>query len=127
MKSLSSILTAVVAIVAATLSPAVSAEKAANPHSQIDAPGIPGRIAELEKAFWVCDHAGTTQGVDMHLAATCASITDELKRVKFGQDFEKLVDWWRLNKAAEHRALDRASNAQTNKERDSAVRPAGSI
>jgi hypothetical protein len=61
---------------------------------------------DLEKAFWVCDYAGTNGVVGPDQAAACIAITDELKQTKFDGDFERLVAWWRLNKAAQHQALD---------------------
>jgi hypothetical protein len=62
---------------------------------------------DLEKAFWVCDYAGTNGVVGPDQAAACIAITDELKRTKFDGDFDRLVAWWRLNKVAQHEALDR--------------------
>lgn len=77
----------------------------------IETNGSVSEADELEKAFWVCDHAATTRGVDVTDAITCGKVTEEFKRIKFGGDFEKMVDWWRLNKVAQHAALDRASAA----------------
>lgn len=65
------------------------------------------KTADLEKAFWVCDYAGTNGVVGPDQAAACIAITDELKRTKFDGDLDRLVAWWRLNKAAQHQALDR--------------------
>ncbi len=73
-------------------------------------------LTDLEKVFWTCDYVGTKQGVDMNTAATCGAATDELKRIKFGGDFEKLVAWWQLNKAAEHKAVERDSAANASSE-----------
>jgi hypothetical protein len=64
------------------------------------------KTIDLEKAFWVCDYAGTNV-VGPDQAAACIAITDELKQTKFDGDFERLVAWWRLNKMAQHEALDR--------------------
>ena len=63
--------------------------------------------AHLEQAFWACDHAATTQGVDRTSATTCVEVSEELKQEKFGGDFERMLEWWRQNKVAEHRKLDR--------------------
>ena len=67
-----------------------------------------GQMVHLEKAFWVCDHAGTRGMVDPSLGAACIAITDELKRVKFDGDFDRLVAWWKVNKIARHQELDQA-------------------
>lgn len=63
------------------------------------------RMTELERAFWICDHAATTSGIDSTTAITCGSITDTLKQRKFDGDFNALLAWWRQHKESEHLAL----------------------
>ncbi len=70
------------------------------------------KIAELEKGFWVCDYLGTTRGVEGPHGVTCGANFEELKQTKFGGDFDALVQWWRVNKAAQHAALESAISAQ---------------
>ena len=70
------------------------------------------KIAELEKQFWVCDYIGTTRGIEGPHGEACGANYEELKQTKFGGDFEKLVTWWRLNKIAQHQALESAGSAQ---------------
>ena len=70
------------------------------------------KIAELEKEFWICDYIGTTRGVEGPHAVTCGANFEGLKQTKFGGEFEKLVTWWRLNKIAQHQALESADSAQ---------------
>lgn len=70
------------------------------------------RLAELEKGFWICDYLGTTRGVEGPHGVTCGANFEELKETKFGGDFDALVQWWRVNKAAQHRALESAGSAQ---------------
>ena len=74
--------------------------------------GSTARIAELEKQFWVCDYIGTTRGIEGPHGEACGVNYEELKQTKFGGDFEKLVTWWRLNKIAQHQALESADSAQ---------------
>lgn len=74
--------------------------------------GSAARIAELEKGFWVCDYLGTTRGVEGPHGVTCGANFEELKEAKFGGDFDALVQWWRVNKAAQHAALESAGSAQ---------------
>ena len=64
------------------------------------------RVADLEKAFWICDYAATTGGVQATPVSMCSAVFDELKTKKFGGDFEQLVGWWRQNKLAEHQKLE---------------------
>ena len=70
------------------------------------------KIAELEKGFWVCDYIGTTRGTEGSYGVTCGANFEELKQTKFGGDFEALLQWWRVNKAAQHAALESAISAQ---------------
>lgn len=62
--------------------------------------------ADLERAFWACDHASTKGRVDLGTAIACSSATDALKVRKFNGDFSAMLAWWQLNKAAEHLALE---------------------
>ena len=64
------------------------------------------RVADLEKAFWMCDHAATTRGVHASLASMCGAVTEELKTKKFDGDFEQMLGWWRRNKLAEYEKLE---------------------
>jgi hypothetical protein len=66
---------------------------------------------DLERAFWLCDHAATTRGVDAGTAIKCSVITEDLKARKFNGDFSAMLAWWRLNKATEHQALETAGRA----------------
>lgn len=95
----------------ATLNTAAKAEATVAPSSS-DTRDSATRIAELEKGFWVCDYIGTTRGVEGPHGVTCGANYEELKQTKFGGDFEKLLAWWRLNKIAQHKALESAVSAQ---------------
>lgn len=66
-------------------------------------------VAELERAFWACDHAATVGRIDSGTAITCAALTETFKQRKFNGDFSAMLTWWRLNKEAEHLALANAS------------------
>lgn len=116
-----------VAVVAATLfaaatfiHPAAHAEGASSGMFEEDYPGSTAiaeldsatRLADLEKAFWICDHAGTVYGVDGTMAVACVAVTDELRQLKFDNDTELLTDWWRLNKAVQHASLEREITAK---------------
>ena len=70
------------------------------------------KIAELEKGFWICDYIGTTRGIEGPHGVTCEANYEELKQTKFGGDFDALVQWWRVNKTAQHAALESAIAAQ---------------
>jgi hypothetical protein len=66
---------------------------------------------DLEQRFWVCDHAATTRMVDASERAVCGAVAEQLKMEKFGGDLEKMLNWWRKNKVAQHRNLDRDDEA----------------
>ena len=70
-----------------------------------------GDTSHLEKAFWICDYAGTHGMAGGDQAVACVAITDELKRTKFDGDFDRLVAWWSVNKVARHQELDRVKVA----------------
>lgn len=64
-------------------------------------------LADLEKAFWVCDHAATVYGVlEMGAAIACAAVTRDFRLSKFNGDFDAMLTWWERNKAHEHRLLE---------------------
>ena len=62
-------------------------------------------LTELEKAFWVCDHAATNGHVDSGTAITCGNLTEALKQRKFDGDFKAMLAWWRQHREAKHLAL----------------------
>jgi hypothetical protein len=66
-------------------------------------------MAELERAFWACDHAATVGRIDSGTAITCGALTETFKQRRFNGDFSAMLAWWRLNKEAEHLALANAS------------------
>jgi len=66
-------------------------------------------MAELERAFWACDHAATIGAIDSSTAITCGALTETFKQRRFSGDFHAMLAWWRQNKEAEHLALDKAS------------------
>ena len=82
----------------------------------VDTEVVAIELADLEKAFWICDYEATTYGVGAVDAEACVIVTEGLKRLKFGGDFEALVDWWRDQKYGVHDALERAREAQAAKE-----------
>ena len=61
-------------------------------------------IADLEDAFWGCDHAATTGSAAADVG-TCSAVYDALKERKFGGDFAELLRWWQQHKVARHAKL----------------------
>lgn len=92
-----------------------SAQEQLNPQKSIEVSARASSFADLEKAFWICDHAATTNGVDRGTAVVCGAITEDLKVRKFNGDFDSMLAWWKQNKAAEHRALATVSRATSGR------------
>jgi len=105
---------------AAALLAAASLVAAATPARAQAGIGAELRMAELERAFWACDHAATVGLIDSGTAITCASLTDTLKVRKFNGDFNAMLAWWREHKQAEHLALE--TPAPTADARSAALR-----
>jgi hypothetical protein len=93
------------AAVLAAAGTAVSAQQRQTAHVASDIAVAFDSPAGLERAFWVCDYAGTHLGVDPATGAACVAITEALKQSKFNGDFDALLAWWRTHKPAEHRAI----------------------
>jgi hypothetical protein len=87
--------------IAGTLS---SRARAAHPADIPDMKSVPVEV--LERAFWVCDHTATVNGVGATPVGACTAVFETLKEVKFGGDFGELLAWWRHNKPLEHTRLE---------------------
>jgi hypothetical protein len=66
--------------------------------------------AELERAFWLCDYAGTTGPVDVDTAMACSSIYEDLSIRKFKGDLDAVLLWYQQNKAVQYQANAAASH-----------------
>jgi hypothetical protein len=64
------------------------------------------RVEELERAFWRCDLAASTGAVDPIQAAVCSAVTEELRKRKFGGDFERMLQWWQESRLAGYQKLE---------------------
>ena len=101
----------VVGMMLSSIGVSAAAQQQVNPQSSTKVVASADVSAGLEKAFWICDHAATNNGVDGSAAIACGAIYDSLKVSKFNGDFDLMLVWWRKNKAAEHQALTTASYA----------------
>jgi hypothetical protein len=96
------------ATVALALLGAASAVHATSPDfNQLD-------TAHLERLFWDCDARATHEALPAGDGALCVSIGDALKQRCFDGDFQRLLDWWRAGKAAEHAARGFAPSIDTD-------------
>jgi hypothetical protein len=87
------------------------AESSAQGHTSEPHPAATGAahhgLADLEKTFWVCDHAATVHGVlDMGTAVACAAATRDFRLKRFDGDLNAMLSWWQRNKAHQHQLLD---------------------
>lgn len=62
-------------------------------------------VAELERMFWVCDWSTTRTALSRDMFTVCSVAWDELKARKFDGDYDRMIAWWRENKAAAHAGL----------------------
>ena len=71
------------------------------------------RDIDLEDLFWRCDYAATVEVVAADERALCTAVAEQLRQERFGGDFERMLNWWQVNKAIQHQKLDRddGSNA----------------
>lgn len=76
------------------------------PRDVVKQPDVRQRIAELEENFWQCEHASSDGMIDAAMAAHCDAVTDELKKRKFGGDFERLLQWWHQNRLAHDQSAE---------------------
>jgi hypothetical protein len=99
------------------LSMGASAQEPSSAWPAAHARAIAGRsLADLEQAFWACDHAATVFGIiDFSTATACGVVTEDLRLRRFNGDFHAMLTWWKQNKSAQHRALDDAYRAASHR------------
>jgi hypothetical protein len=68
-------------------------------------------LNRIEDAFWVCDYLGTTRGTEAVDARRCIAVSDALRELRFGNDLDRLVAWWREHKPAQHARLAAVESA----------------
>ena len=71
---------------------------------------------QLERAFWACEHAARTRGVDGAEGMACSQATEDLKAQKFNGSFEAMLDWWGVEKDGALRAIDPAADTLARSE-----------
>jgi len=64
-------------------------------------------MPELEQGFWRCDYRATVAGLDATPVELCTRLTEALKQRKFGGSFDRMLEWWRQKKPAEHGKMAR--------------------
>ena len=96
--------------IAAAVLIVVGAAGGSAPSSAQATTGVEMGLAEIEKAFWVCDRAATIDRIDSSTAITCGSNFEALKQRKFNGDFNAMLAWWQQHKETRHGALANASS-----------------
>ena len=66
-------------------------------------------LDRLKSVYLACDRAATQVVLDADIFSQCAIIGDELLKRGFDGDFERLLAWWRAEKARALRAEASAS------------------
>jgi len=74
-----------------------------------EAPAAAGvDIAALQRAYLACDRAATQRPLAFGEATECSIVSEQLLRHGFGNDFDRLLAWWRVAKLAAEPAAPRA-------------------
>lgn len=68
---------------------------AANPYSPERAHLRSLTVAELKAIYLQCDRLASTGLLDINVAAHCSMVSEELLERGFGDNFNRLLDWWR--------------------------------
>lgn len=66
----------------------------------------------LESVFWICDYASTDRSFQPVDAMACSVVTEDLKKQRFGGDFDAMHTWWQGARVAAHRAIEAAGRAR---------------
>ena len=61
----------------------------------VDTEVVSNDLADLEKAFWICDYEATTYGIGNADAESLLTSHRRPKDAKFGGNVEALINWWR--------------------------------
>ena len=68
-------------------------------HGQTDRRSLSALPAEvLQTWYLLCDQRAHREVLGAGDAAFCSQVSDELVQKVFGGDFNRLLEWWRLNK-----------------------------
>jgi hypothetical protein len=63
---------------------------------------------DLKRLYLACDLSASTTGIPMSDVMRCSIVSEELKQRVFGNDFDRLLAWWRIHR---HDARERLSTA----------------
>jgi hypothetical protein len=61
-------------------------------------------LIEVEQVFWDCDFKGSRHMLDFDDAHLCSNVFERLKAEKFNSEFDRFLEWWRINKSREYAA-----------------------
>lgn len=70
-------------------------------------------LIEVERIFWDCDFQSRQRMLAFEDACICSVMFERLKAEKFNGEFDRLLEWWRINKEREY-----AARAEASRERD---------
>jgi hypothetical protein len=74
---------------------------ASNPSAQRydDAAAVAPEVHRLKSAYLRCDQSASERMLGVGEAANCSLVHELLLRLGFGGDFERLLAWWRAERA----------------------------
>lgn len=59
-------------------------------------------LKEVERIYWDCDFKGSRHILNFDDAQLCSSVFERLKTEKFNSEFDRFLEWWRLNRKREY-------------------------
>lgn len=89
-----------------------SAQRAIDTQHVVAAMPVVVAIEQLEWAFWMCDYASTDRSFQPVDAMACSVVTEDLKKRRFGGDFDAMYTWWQGARVTAHRAIEAAGGGR---------------
>lgn len=60
-----------------------------------ESPQAPADIDALKATYLACDRASTQRRLDADEVVACSTASEQLLKLGFGGDFDRLLAWWR--------------------------------
>lgn len=89
-----------------------SAQRAIDTQHAVAAMPVVVATEQLESAFWLCDYASTDRAFQPVDAMACSVVTEDLRKRRFGGDFDAMYTWWQGARLAAHRAIEASGGAR---------------
>jgi hypothetical protein len=68
---------------------------------------------DLKRMYLACDLSASTTGLPMSDVMRCSMVSEELKQRVFGNDFDRLLAWWRIHRRDPRERVSTADARET--------------